>query len=111
MFHAFGTSKGMTAARCHTQIGRQESHSCSCCLDVNHIGPVTQRSYDDFRVIAVAQVLWKGMTAREGMQNQCAVTDAFRGWQFYGITQMFGRINGILHECFLFFLQMYEFIP
>jgi hypothetical protein len=51
------------------------------------------------------------MTAREGMQNQCAVTDAFRGWQFYGITQMFGWVNGILHECFLFFLQMYEFIP
>ena len=106
MLHALRTRDDVFLAIAGSQIGRHETHGGSCRFDVNLIGVGLQRIDNHLCVIAVRQVLWQHVTARQRMNNQCTVRDAFRRRQLHRQVECLGGCYVILHVV----LTIYKYV-
>ena len=77
MAHALSTRYRVLARR-NAQVGGHKPHGCSRCLYVDSRRHVTKGINYDLSVVAVGQVLWQFLSARQGMKNKRTIADTLR---------------------------------
>ena len=73
VLHALRTRQHVGTSR-QTEIGRHEAHGRTSRLDIDLRGQVLSHRLDNhIRIVAVADVLWKGCSTTKHMNNQSTV--------------------------------------
>ena len=75
MLHTVGARNNMFALR-YRQKGGKKTHSCARRLDINHRWHILQGVQHYLSIVAVGQVARHNISMRQGMNNQCSVTNA-----------------------------------
>ena len=100
MLHALGARDDVLVSLECCQIGCHEAHCGATGFNVNHLRHVAQSVDNHLCVIAVRQVFRHDTASCLSVDDECAVADAFRRWQFNACVDMAGSLNDILHVLF-----------